>query len=553
MKSFMELSAYKQLQKHSEIMKQITMRDLFRHDGNRFDKYSFNFEEILFDFSKNIINDDTFKFLVKLAEESNLQKKIDAMFSGEKINTTENRAVLHTALRNRGTNAIRTDGKDVMPQIKAVLAHIAGFVDSVHSGKWRGCTDKKITDIVNIGIGGSDLGPAMVCYALKPFSNKDISSHFVSNVDSSDITEKLKKLNPESTLFIIASKTFTTQETLRNAKTAKEWFLKYGARNEKDIAKHFVALSTNEPAVKEFGIDPKNMFAFWNWVGGRYSLWSAIGLSIALFIGMENFEELLMGGYLMDLHFQNTKFSKNIPVIMALLGIWYNNFMDADSHAIIPYDSYLEKFPAFLQQLDMESNGKSVDREGGKIKYSTGPIIWGQVGTNAQHSFFQLIHQGTRLIPVDFLAPVINHNNVADHQNMLMSNFFAQTESLMKGKTRTEAMNELQNAGLNEEQIEKLISHKVFLGNKPTNTILYKRLTPRTLGILIALYEHKVFVQGAIWNLNSFDQWGVELGKQLANKIMPELESCDAILTHDSSTNGLIDFYKKNKNGKFSN
>ncbi len=550
MKNFTDLSAYKQLQKHSEIMKQITMRALFENNPDRFHKFSFEYEDILFDFSKNIINDDTHKLLIKLAEESLLSKKISALFGGEKINNTEKRAVMHTALRNRGTEPVRIEGKDVMPQIKAVLAHIRGFVDSVHSGKFRGCTDKKISDIVNIGIGGSDLGPAMVCCALKPYSVKGINVHFVSNVDSSDISETLKGIDPESTLFIIASKTFTTQETIRNANSAKEWFIKYGARNEKDIAKHFVALSTNEEAVTKFGIAPNNMFEFWNWVGGRYSLWSAIGLSIALYIGIENFEELLMGGYLLDLHFQNTEFSRNIPVQMALLGIWYNNFMDAESHAVIPYDSYLEKFPAFLQQLDMESNGKSVDREGGKIKYPTGPIIWGQVGTNAQHSFFQLIHQGTRLIPVDFLAPIINHNNIANHQDMLMSNFFAQTEALMRGKTKLEAIKELQNSGFNDEQIDLLAQHKVFAGNKPTNTILYKKLTPKTLGILIALYEQKVFVQGAIWNLNSFDQWGVELGKQLANRIMPELESPDTILSHDSSTNGLIQFYKKNKGTK---
>lgn len=547
MKSFLDLSAYKHLHKHSEIMKQITMRDLFNHDPDRFSKYSFEFEDILFDFSKNIINDDTFKLLIKLAEESNLQKKINDMFGGERINNTENRAVLHTALRNITNEPVRADGKDIMPQIKAVLAQMKRFVESVHSGQWRGCTDKKITDIVNIGIGGSDLGPAMVCYALKPYSVDGINAHFVSNVDSSDIVEKLKNLDPESTLFIIASKTFTTQETLRNANSAKEWFLKYGARNEKDIAKHFVALSTNEEAVTKFGIDPHNMFAFWSWVGGRYSLWSAIGLSIALYIGMNNFEELLLGGYLLDFHFRHTDFSQNLPVIMAMIGIWYTNFMHAESHAVIPYDSYLEKFPAFLQQLDMESNGKSVDKDGNKIKYHTGPIVWGQVGTNAQHSFFQLIHQGTRLIPVDFLAPVVNSNPKANHHPMLLSNFFAQTEALMKGKTIQEAHKELKDTGYTEDHIELLVQHKVFQGNKPTNTILYKKLTPKTLGILIALYEQKVFVQGAIWNVNSFDQWGVELGKQLANKILPELDTDKKVSSHDSSTNGLINFYKKHK------
>ena len=537
-------SEWKELEGHAKEMSSVRMRDLFDADKGRFDKFTVKFDGILFDYSKNIIREDTINMLVKLAEKAGLKQKIEDMFNGEKINNTENRAVLHTALRNRSNTEIIVDGADVMPAVKAVLSKMRAFVDTVHSGKWLGYSGKKISDVVNLGIGGSDLGPAMVCDALKPYADAGIKLHFVSNVDGTHISEILKPLNPETTLFIIASKTFTTQETLTNANTAKAWLLKSCNGDKATIAKHFVALSTNSKAVAEFGIDTNNMFEFWDWVGGRYSLWSAIGLSIALFIGMDNFESLLSGAHEMDLHFRTNSFKKNIPVLMGLLGIWYSNFFNAKTYAIIPYDQYLDKFPDFLQQLDMESNGKRVTRNGEPVEYTTGPVIWGKPGTNAQHSFFQLIHQGTQVIPADFLAALKNHNDVGEHHKILLSNFFAQTEALMKGKTEEEARNELAASGKSPDKIENLLPHKVFTGNRPTNSILYDMLTPKILGSLIAMYEHKVFVQGALWGLNSFDQWGVELGKQLAKKILPELNAEENIESHDASTNGLINYYK---------
>jgi glucose-6-phosphate isomerase len=468
------------------------------------------------------------------------------MFRGEKINFTENRAVLHVALRNRSNEPIIVDGEDVMPQVNGVLQKMRQFSDAVRNGQWRGYSGKPIGDVVNIGIGGSDLGPVMVTEALKPYGKPGLKVHFVSNIDGTHIAETLKNLNPETTLFIIASKTFTTQETITNANTAKEWFLKT-ATDQTAVAKHFVALSTNTDAVAQFGIDTNNMFEFWDWVGGRYSLWSAIGLSIALYIGMDEFEALLNGAHAMDTHFRSTPLEKNLPVILGLLGIWYNNFFGAQSHAILPYDQYMHRFAAYFQQGDMESNGKRVNRNGEAVNYSTGPVIWGEPGTNGQHAFYQLIHQGTKLIPCDFIAPVISHNAIGEHHKILLSNFFAQTEALMKGKTKAEAEAELKASGLSGEPLQSLLPHKVFTGNKPTNSIFVKKITPHNLGALIALYEHKIFVQGIIWNINSFDQWGVELGKQLAKAILPELQDNKPINSHDSSTNGLINFYKQHR------
>lgn len=536
---------WKALQEHYSEISKLHMRDLFAADANRFDKYSIRLKDILLDYSKNIITDQTVELLLKLAHKAKLKDKIEAMFRGNKINFTENRAVLHIALRNFSDEPIYVDGQDVMQGVRSVLHHMKEFSESVRSGKWTGTTGKRITDVVNIGIGGSDLGPAMVCQALKHFSGDILRVHFVSNVDSTDIAETLKKLNPETTLFIIASKTFTTQETLTNAHTAKNWFLQNCGCKESDIEKHFVALSTNEKACVEFGINPNNMFAFWDWVGGRYSLWSAIGLSIALYVGYNNFEKLLRGAYEIDCHFRNEPFERNIPVIMALLGIWYNNFFGATSYAVIPYDQYLIRFTEFLQQLDMESNGKYINSQGEKVTYKTGPIIWGTIGTNAQHSFFQLLHQGTHLVPADFIAAINSPNEIGEHRPILLANFFAQTEALMKGKTRDEALLELKQQYKDENEIQKLLPHKVFEGNRPTNTILLDELNPYTLGKLIAIYEHKVFVQGAIWDINSFDQWGVELGKQLAKRILPELAGDSYVSSHDSSTNGLINHYKK--------
>lgn len=530
-------------QKHLELSK-THLRDLFNTDKFRFEKHSIIFNGILFDYSKNIIDTEALNLLIACAESAGLRKEIARMFGGERINNTENRAVLHTALRNRGNNPVLVDGIDVMPEINNVLEKMKAFCARVHSGDWKGFNGKKITDIVNIGIGGSDLGPNMVCEALKPYATHGIEVHFVSNVDGTHIHETLKKLHPETTLFIIASKTFTTQETLRNALTAKKW-ITGNYNDESAVAKHFIALSTNEAAVREFGIDTDNMFEFWDWVGGRYSLWSAIGMPIALYIGYDNFEELLAGAHEMDNHFRSEAFGANIPVIMAMLGYWYANYFDARTNAIIPYDQYLEKLPDFLQQLDMESNGKRVCRDGLPAGYSTGPIIWGKPGTNAQHSFFQLIHQGTQTIPADFMAPAINHNQIENHHDILLSNFFAQTEALMKGKTEAEVESELKSEGKTEQQIKSLKPHKVFTGNKPTNSFIYTKLTPRTLGSLIAMYEHKVFVQGILWDVNSFDQWGVELGKQLAKAILPQLQDNYAVSGHDSSTNGLINYYKR--------
>ncbi len=528
---------------HEEEMNRRKMKDLFAADAERFKKFSLQFEDILFDYSKNIINDKTLHLLLQLAEECKLKDAIHALFAGIKINETENRSVLHTALRNFSDSAILVEGKDIMPLVRKVQLQMKTFCDTVHTGKWRGYTGKKIKYIVNIGIGGSDLGPVMVTEALKPYWKKGIETYFVSNIDGTHISETLKKVKPEETLFLIASKTFTTQETMTNAHTARNWFLQ-SALNEEHIAKHFVALSTNEKEVTKFGIDKANMFEFWDWVGGRYSLWSAIGLSIALTIGYDHFEQLLKGAHTVDQHFQKEKFEQNIPVIMALVGIWYTNFWGAQSEAILPYDQYLHRFAAYFQQGNMESNGKSIDRNGNHIDYTTGPVIWGEPGTNGQHAFYQLIHQGKLLIPCDFMATAISHNPIGDHHAKLLSNFFAQTEALMNGKSEAEAKAELEQAGKTEEEIKKLLPYKVFEGNKPTNSFLIKQLTPYTLGSLIALYEHKIFVQGAIWNIFSFDQWGVELGKQLANNILPELQNNELVNSHDSSTNGLINAYK---------
>jgi glucose-6-phosphate isomerase len=540
-----DLRSWKKLGEHHKSTSQFQMRELFKNDPDRFDRFSIKFNDILVDYSKNRITSETMALLLSLAREVELKHAIESMFTGEKINNTEHRAVLHVALRNRSNKPMIVDGEDVMPKINAVLDKMKKFCESVRGGSWKGYTGKAITDIVNIGIGGSDLGPYMVTEALKPYGKKGLNVHFVSNVDGTHIAEALKKVNQETTLFIIASKTFTTQETLTNAETAKKWFLEK-ANDPKAVAKHFVALSTNAKEVSAFGIDTKNMFEFWDWVGGRYSLWSAIGLSIAVYIGFENFEELLTGAFEMDEHFRNAPFEKNIPVILALLGVWYNNFYGAASHAILPYDQYMHRFAAYFQQGDMESNGKRVTKNGKVVNYSTGPIIWGEPGTNGQHAFYQLIHQGTKLIPCDFLAPVISQNPIGDHHKKLLANFFAQTEALMKGKTEVEARAELEKEGLNAKALTELLPHKVFPGNVPTNSIFFKKLTPQVLGSLLAMYEHKIYVQGVIWNVNSFDQWGVELGKQLAKAILAELQDKSKVTDHDSSTNGLINFYKEN-------
>jgi glucose-6-phosphate isomerase len=536
--------AWRSLQAHFLEIKNVHLKELFKSDHARFSKFSVVGQDIVFDYSKNVITEQTIQLLLQLANECRLREAINSMFEGEKINETENRAVLHTALRNLSKEPVYAEGKDVMPDVRKVLKQMKNFCDRVHEGKWRGYTGKRIKYVVNIGIGGSDLGPLMVTEALKPYWLEDMQTHFVSNVDGSHIAEVLKKIKPERTLFLIASKTFTTQETMTNAFTAREWFLEH-AVDEKHIPKHFVALSTNEAEVVKFGIDKKNMFRFWDWVGGRYSLWSAIGLSIALTIGYKNFEELLAGAYDADQHFKANSFDQNIPVLMALIGVWYTNFFGAETEAILPYDQYLHRFAAYFQQGNMESNGKSVDRNGEEVEYSTGPIIWGEPGTNGQHAFYQLIHQGTRMIPCDFIAPAKSHNPAGDHHQKLMSNFFAQTEALMNGKTEEEVTKELEKAGMNNEAIAKLLPYKVFAGNKPTNSFLIRKVTPFTLGQLIAFYEHKIFVQGVIWNIYSFDQWGVELGKQLANKIMPELKDDQKLSSHDSSTNNLINIFKE--------
>lgn len=520
------------------------MRELFAADPDRFKKFSVVLGDILFDYSKNIINQKTLQLLLQLAEDCQLKEAIHDMFAGIRINETENRAVLHTALRNFSDTAILVEGKDIMPRIRKVQDQMRKFCDEIHSGKRKGYTGKKIKFIVNIGIGGSDLGPYMVTEALRPYWLEGIETYFVSNIDGTQITETLKKINAEETLFLVASKTFTTQETMTNAHTARDWFLQT-AIDEAHIAKHFAALSTNEQAVTAFGIDKANMFVFWDWVGGRYSLWSAIGLSIALTIGYPNFEELLKGAFATDEHFRLEKFDKNIPVLMGLIGIWYSNFFGAQSEAILPYDQYLHRFSAYFQQGNMESNGKSVDRSGHPVNYSTGPVIWGEPGTNGQHAFYQLLHQGTPLVPCDFIAPAISHNPIGDHHMKLLSNFFAQTEALMNGKSENGAKVDLMKAGKTEEEIKKLTPFKMFEGNKPTNSFLIKKITPYTLGSLIALYEHKIFVQGVIWNIFSFDQWGVELGKQLANEILPELMTAATVDSHDASTNGLINALKQ--------
>jgi len=535
------------LKKHqSEEMRNITMKRLFAEDADRFKKLSLSFGDILFDYSKNIITPKTLQLLLQLADDCKVKEAIAEMFSGDKINETEGRSVLHTALRNFSGEPVLSDGKDVMPDVHRVLQQMKTFCHKIHSGDWKGYTGKRIKYIVNIGIGGSDLGPVMVTEALKPYWVEGIQPYFVSNIDGTHIVETLKKVTPDETLFLIASKTFTTQETMTNAQTARNWFLEH-CKDEGWIPAHFAALSTNENEVRKFGIDTANMFEFWDWVGGRYSLWSAIGLSIALAIGYDNFEQLLKGGYETDVHFKTTKFDKNIPVLMAVIGIWYTNFFKAQTEAILPYDQYMHRFAAYFQQGNMESNGKYVDRNGSEANYKTGPVIWGEPGTNGQHAFYQLIHQGTLLIPCDFIAPAISHNTVGDHHVKLLSNFFAQTEALMKGKDEAEVKEELKKEGKTPEQIKKLVPFKVFKGNKPTNSFLIKEITPKTLGNLIALYEHKIFVQGVIWNIFSFDQWGVELGKQLASKVLPELENNAEITSHDSSTNGLINAWKEMK------
>lgn len=521
------------------------MRELFQEDPDRFKTFSLQFEDILVDYSKNILNDEALRLLVQLANEVELKNAIDAMFRGEKINQTENRSVLHVALRNRSNTPVNVDGVDVMPEVNKVLEQMKNFSDRLRSGAWKGYTGKAITSIVNIGIGGSDLGPVMVTEALRPYWT-GITPRFVSNVDGTHIAETLKMVDPETTLFIIASKTFTTQETMTNAETAREWFLEKTG-NKGEVARHFVAVSTNQEAVTAFGIAPENMFVFWDWVGGRYSLWSSIGLSIVCTIGFDRFLQLLEGAHAMDNHFKEAPFEKNLPVILALIGIWYNNFFGAASEAILPYDQYLHRFAAYFQQGNMESNGKSVARDGHPVHYQTGPVIWGEPGTNGQHAFYQLIHQGTKMIPCDFLAPVISHNPLRDHHEKLLSNFFAQTEALMQGKTEAEVRQELSRSGMSEKDISFHLPFRVFEGNKPSNSIMFRQLTPRTLGTLIALYEHKIFVQGVIWNIFSFDQWGVELGKVLAKKILPELRNQEPVTAHDASTNGLINYFKRLK------
>jgi len=535
--------AWKDLETHYQNMKDVHMRDLFHTDPHRFEKLKLNFKDILVDYSKNRITEETMQILSSLARECKLQGAIEAMFNGDKINGTEGRAVLHTALRNVSSDAVMVDGEDVMPSVNRVLDQMEKFSEEIRNGGWTGYTGKRITDLVNIGIGGSDLGPVMVTEALKSYQHPDLQVHFVSNVDGTHISETIKTLNPETTLFIIASKTFTTQETMTNAHSARDWFLE-SAEDISHVKKHFVALSTNLDAVIEFGIAEQNIFEFWDWVGGRYSLWSAIGLSIACTIGFENFRELLNGANSMDIHFRNEPFETNIPVVLALVGLWYNNFFEYESEAILPYDQYMHRFAAYFQQGNMESNGKYVMRNGDRAGHQTGPIIWGEPGTNGQHAFYQLIHQGTKIIPCDFLVPAKSQNPRGDHHVKLISNFFAQTEALLQGKSLEEVTKEMKAQGVSEEKISEIAPFRVFEGNRPTNSILFKKLDPFTLGALIAMYEHKIFVQGVIWNVFSFDQWGVELGKQLAKKVLPELNSDQQISSHDASTNGLINYFK---------
>mmetsp|Transcript_18666 Transcript_18666/g.25729 ORF Transcript_18666/g.25729 Transcript_18666/m.25729 type:complete len:555 (-) Transcript_18666:57-1721(-) len=552
MSSLSTSPAWEALQAHYDATKDVHMKDLFAADPERFNKLSLKFEDILFDFSKNRISEETLSLLYALAEQADVKGMAEKMFSGEKINTTEGRAVLHVALRNQAGTPILVDGKDVMPDVQETLSRIKPFVESVRSGEWKGFTGKSITSVVNIGIGGSDLGPVMVTEALKPYAKRDLAMHFCSNVDGTHMAEILKLCDPETTLFLIASKTFTTQETMTNAKSAKSWLLSH-LKDEASVANHFAALSTNAEKVSEFGIDTKNMFGFWDWVGGRYSLWSAIGTSIALCIGFDNWMEMHAGAHAMDQHFLNAPAKENLPLTLALIGVWYNNFYKAQSMSILPYDQYMHRFAAYFQQGDMESNGKYVDRDCKTVDYETGPIIWGEPGTNGQHAFYQLIHQGTKIIPCDFMAPVDTQNNLTkdigapvDHHPILLSNYFAQTEAMAFGKTAEEVEAELKGK-MSDEAIAELVPHKVFEGNRPSNSFMFQKLTPRTLGSLIAMYEMKIFVQGVVWNINSFDQWGVELGKALAKKILPELEGTDEVTSHDSSTNGLINYYKQNK------
>jgi glucose-6-phosphate isomerase len=544
MSSLTESAPWRALVAHQREIAGTQMRDQFASDPERFARFSLRLDDLLFDYSKHRIDDRTLRLLFDLARHTGVEARRDRMFRGEAINTTEKRAVLHVALRNRSNDPIVTGGRDVMPEVNAVLAKMRDLSDRVRGGEWTGYDGGAITDIVNIGIGGSDLGPLMVTEALRSFAHPRLRVHFVSNVDGTQIAETLKRLDPATTLFLVASKTFTTQETLTNAHTARQWFLDT-AKDERHIARHFVALSTNETEVRAFGIDPENMLGFWDWVGGRYSLWSAIGTSIALYLGMDQFEALLDGAHRADRHFATAPLEENIPVVMGLLGVWYNNFFGAESHAILPYDQYLHRFPAYFQQGDMESNGKRVDLTGEVVDYSTGPVLWGEPGTNGQHAFYQLIHQGTKLIPCDFIAPARSQNPIGDHHAILLSNFFAQTEALMKGKTEIEARAELAAAGKSAEEIAALLPHKVFPGNRPSSSILVEQIDPRTLGTLVALYEHKIFVQGAVWGINSFDQWGVELGKQLAKKILPELAGDQEVTAHDCSTNGLINYFKQ--------
>ncbi len=547
MTSLTQYPVWNALCAHQQSVMALHMRDLFANDPKRFEKFSLQFGGLLVDYSKHRITEETLPLLFQMAREAKIETWRDKMFAGDKINITENRAVLHTALRNRANTPVYVDGHDVMPDINAVLAHMRTFSDQVRSGNWKGYTGKRITDIVNIGIGGSDLGPVMACQALKPYAQAGLNIHFVSNIDGAHLMLALEKCHAETTLFIVASKTFTTQETMTNAHSARTWFLN-AAKDDAHIAKHFVALSTNAKAVAEFGIDTNNMFAFWDWVGGRYSLWSAIGLSIALYVGMDNFEAMLTGGHEMDNHFKAAPLEQNMPVILALIGIWYNNFFHVDTHAILPYDQGMARFPAYLQQADMESNGKFIRRDGKRVQYKTGPVIWGEAGTNGQHAFYQLIHQGTQIVPADFLMPVHSHYEIGKHgyahHKILLANFLAQTQALMLGKTKDEARAELEKQGLSGQALEDLLPHKVFEGNRPTTSIMFDKLTPNTLGKLIALYEHKIFVQGMMWDINSFDQWGVEYGKQIAQQILPQLTNDELVSNYDSSTNGLINHTK---------
>ncbi len=539
--------AWQALTWHYENMVDKQMRDMFIEDPLRFDKFSLHFNDLILDYSKNRITEETMGLLFDLAREANVSGWTQRMFSGEPVNFTEKRPALHIALRNRSNTPIFVDGEDVMPEVNRVLEQMKRFCVKVQSGIWRGHTGKRITDVVNIGIGGSDLGPQMVTEALKPYARGDIQVHYVSNVDGTHVAEKMKSLSPETTLFIVSSKTFTTQETLTNAHTARRWLVD-NLRDEAAVAKHFVAVSTNVEAVEAFGIDRANMFEFWDWVGGRYSLWSAIGLSIALYLGFDHFEELLAGAHAMDQHFLRTPVEQNLPVVLALLGVWYGSFFGAETHAILPYDQYLHRFTAYLKQADMESNGKRIDRDGNVVDYATGPIIWGESGTNGQHAFYQLIHQGTKLIPIDFMAPVETHNPLGDHHTILLANFFSQSEALMLGRTEAQAREELMAKGVDGDELEQLLPHLMFPGNRPSNSIMFRKLTPYSLGSLLAMYEHKIFAQSVIWRINAFDQWGVELGKQLARNILNRLDDDERVEDHDASTNGLINYYKKNRN-----